>query len=222
MLKKIVRIGILLVLVASFMFTSAGSQAVKALASYPSANVWIMNIPWDGTTAIDGWDFSQSTSETDYIDPSMTVGAYKSYLQGKLGYPVDVLFDTYAQGGNVATVPSDSALMGDYLCVYGLNHYHIYVFKAEQKSSENLRLTLFGYINDNSKSCVLWSLDGSRPVNVDSKCGGGSELVCKVKLVGKNLNYDCDGNHDWLGEQIVNDPKWLEWADKFASMNGNK
>ena len=181
-----------------------------------------MNIPWDGSTDMTGWDFSQSTVDFDYIDPSMTVGAYKSYLQGKLGYPVIVLFDTYAQEGNVVTVPSDSALMGDYLCVYGYDHYHIYVFKAQPKSSENLRLTLYGYVNDNDKSCVLWSLDGARNVNVGDKCGGGAELVCTVKLVERDLIYDCEGSYDWLGQQIVNDPKWLEWADKFANMNGKK
>lgn len=222
MLKKTVRIGILLVLVASLMFGIMGTQPARALVAYPGADVHIMNIPWDGSTDIYGWDFALATYESDYVDPSMTVGEYRDYLQGVLGYPVVVLFDTYAQEGGVATVPSDSALMGEYLCVFGFDHYHVYVFKAQPKSSNPPRLTLFGYVNDDGKSCVLWSLDGSRNLNVADKCGGGAELVCTVTLVGKELEYDCEGGYDWLGEQIVNDPQWLEWAHNFASMNGRK
>jgi hypothetical protein len=65
-------------------------------------------------------------------------------------------------------------------------------------------------------------LDGSRNVDVAKKCGGDAELVCTVKLIEKELRYDCKGGYDWLGEQIIHDPQWLSWADKFASMNGRK
>ena len=81
-------------------------------------------------------------------------------------------------------------------------------------------MTLFGYVMDGNRSCVLWSLDGSPNLRASEKCGGEVELVCTVRLVGKELKPDCDGGYDWLGEQIINDPEWKSWAEKFASKNG--
>jgi hypothetical protein len=100
-------------------------------------------------------------------------------------------------------------------------YVNVAVFKVPVKEQVT-RLTLFGYVDSNDKSCILWSLDGARNLNVAEKCGGETELVCTVKLIDKDLKYDCEDGYDWLGEQIINDPEWLKWAHSFASMNGKK
>ncbi len=167
----------------------------------------------------------------DFETTATTFGELQAEYESKLGYKTVILarIDTEPTllaptlvgppsiGTYIKPDPSDP--LSDHYS--GPGSVYLAIFKASP-TSENVRLTLYGYVNDGGKSCVLWSLDGARPVNVDTKCGGGSELVCTVKLVEKKLKYDCEGNYDWLGEQIVNDSKWLAWADKFASKNGNK
>lgn len=234
MLKKAIRLGIFLMLV---MFLLGGVSSAKAEANSGSAQVvqiqadacfWFMNTPWNGSLDPASWNWDDMEDDCFFTD-NITVGELKSLLQNELGYPVVVLaaqweycedyedFD-YAD----IVMPSDGARLLDYTtCPDEFNWVDYVIFKAPQ-AEESVRLTLFGYVNGEGKSCVLWSLDGSRNLNVADKCGGEAELVCTVKLVEKNLEYACEGGYDWLGEQIVNDPKWLEWAQKFASKNGKK
>lgn len=239
MVKKTVRIGILLVLVASFMFSQV--SATPALAVAVEESEWwtgyeIYDAEWEETGWMEFWDkYGDDLVAYDSITHSrdMTVGDLKSKLKAEFGFPMiavawkyfgDCFEEEFDPENFKPFVLSDGDRLADHpVCPYyeGITDTYITFFRAPQGQAAT-RLTLFGYVNDDNKSCVLWSLDGSRPVNVDSKCGGGSELVCTVKLVEKKLKYDCEGNYDWLGEQIVNDSKWLAWADKFASMNGNK
>jgi hypothetical protein len=233
MLKKAVRLGILSVLVLSFMFSIAGSQAVKAEQSenifvQADAVFWIMDTAWNGSFDPASWNWS-AEYEVNAIVDNMTIGELKSMLKEELGYPVIILAAQWESCEDYSdfdyaeiSLPADGNKLLDYpTCPDEWAWVDFVIFKAPS-ASENARLTLYGYVNDGGKSCVLWSLDGSHPLNVDKKCGGGTELVCKVKLVDKNFKYDCEGGYDWLGEQIVHDPQWLSWADKFASMNGNK
>ncbi len=231
MLKKAVRLGILTMLVVSLALGVAGAQPAKAISSpipVPMTTVkfFLFDAVWGGDTYEPNWPWDKNTDVWDEEWPgNSTVGEVRRALEAELGYAVVLLTHGCDEDSYSFVVP-DSALVSDYACSFqptfvGGDMLQLAVFK-KLSASENLRLTLFGYVNDDGKSCVLWSLDGSRPVNVNSKCGGGAELVCTVKLVEKKLKFNCDGGYDWLGEQIVNDPKWLEWADKFASMNGNK
>jgi hypothetical protein len=225
MLKKVGRLSILIVLVLSFMVGVSGAESAKAIA-VPTISVQIISFPevWNGSYDYSTWETWQNDLEQRYeneYDPDVTFGMIQQEFSAFLGYPV-VVYSYVCDEYPIVDMfqPSSSAKVSDYLdCWEG---YSVVVFKAASSTTENLRLTLFGYVNDDGKSCVLWSLDGSRNHNVAEKCGGGAELVCTVKLVKKNLKYDCDGGYDLLGQQIVNDPKWLAWADKFASMNGNK
>jgi len=240
MFKKIVRVGILMMLILTLAFGSVGTQSAKAKISQTIGIVsYIWDTEWNGSFDWMTWDWSKLTG-TNYRElENITVGEYRAIIEQELGYPVVILAymddaceveSTFVEGEgfvaiglpsvNQEVMTSDSAHLSDYL---GLCQSEVVfdVFRTSSKS-ENLRLTLFGYVNGDGKSCVLWSLDRSRNHNVAEKCGGGAELVCTVKLVEKYLKYDCDGGYDWLGQQIVNDPKWLAWADKFASMNGKK
>lgn len=235
MFKKIVRVGILMMLVLTFTFGSAGTQFVQASSTATPVQTTmsygdVYGIPWNGSYDPSTWDASKMYW-LDFQTSATTFGELQAEYESKLGYKTVIL----ARIGTVPTLlaptlvgppsigtyikPDPSDLLSDHYS--GPGSVHLAIFKAPA-TSENIRLTLFGYVNDDGKSCVLWSLDGSRNHNVAEKCGGGAELVCTVKLVEKNLKYDCDGGYDWLGEQIVNDPKWLAWADKFANMNGNK
>jgi hypothetical protein len=238
MLKKVVRLGILMMLVLILGFGSAGTQFAKASSSatpvqtaYSFGDVY--GIPWNGSYDSSSWDAS-NMYWLDFETSATTFGELQAEYENLLGYRTVILARIPEFEGeptllaptlvgppsaDIYIKPDPSDLLSDHF--WGPGSVYLAIFKAPD-SSENVRLTLFGYVNDDNKSCVLWSLDGSRPVNVDSKCGGGSELVCTVKLVEKKLKYNCDGGYDWLGEQIVRDPQWLAWADKFASMNGKK
>jgi hypothetical protein len=131
------------------------------------------------------------------------------------GIPTDVaLYLNDSHGTRV--VPNDSTLA----FIASITEATSLYFGPTPKNGEIIRLTLFGYSLGDGKSCVLWSLDGSHPVNVDKTCGGSAELVCTVKLVDKELKYDCEDGYDWLGFNIVHDSQWQSWADKFASKNG--
>ena len=234
MKKKAVRIGILMVLVLSFMFTTAGSQAVKAeqaegvALAEADACFWLMNTSWNGSFDPASWNWDDMNLDCFIVD-NTTVGELKGLLKSELGYPVVVLaaqwedcedYDDFDYAD--IFLPGDGNLLLDYTtCPDEPDWIDFIVFKGPS-ASEDVRLTLFGYVNGDGQSCVLWSLDGSRNLNVADKCGSEAELVCTVKLVEKHLKYDCEGGYDWLGEQIVHDPQWLSWADKFASMNGNK
>ena len=232
MLKKAVRLGILTMLVVSLALGVAGTQPAKAISSpilipapVTPVEFYLFDAVWGGDTYEPNWPWADSTWWSEAWPVNSTIGEVRQALESMLGYPV-VLLTHGCDEDNYSFIVSDSARVSDYACSSGPTLVaggilQLAVFK-KPSSSESARLTLYGYVNDDGKSCVLWSLDGSHPVNVDSKCGGGSELVCTVKLVEKKLKYNCDGGYDWLGEQIVNDPKWLEWADKFASMNGKK
>jgi hypothetical protein len=235
MFKKIVRVGILMMLVLSLAFGSAGTQFVRASSIAVSVQTAmslgdVYGVPWNGSYDPSTWDAS-NLYFLDFETTAITFGELQAEYESRLGYKTVILarIDTGptllapALVGPQTTAtyikPDSSDFLSDHFLAPGM--VYLAIFKAPA-SSENIRLTLFGYVNDDGKSCVLWSLDGSRNHNVAEKCGGGSELVCTVKLVEKNLKYDCDGGYDWLGEQIVNDPKWLAWADKFANMNGKK
>lgn len=231
MLKKTVRLGLLTMLVVSLALGIAGAQPVKAISNLipvPTTPVkfFLFDATWAGDTYELNWPWDKVINVWNENWPAnSTIGGVRQALESMLGYPVILLTHGCDEDMYSFIVP-DSALVSDYACMTNPalvagGTLELAVFKAPA-TSENSRLTLFGYVNDDGKSCVLWSLDGSRNVNVAEKCGGNAELVCTVKLVEKKLKYDCDGGYDWLGEQIVNDPKWLEWADKFASMNGKK
>lgn len=231
MFTKIVRVGILMVLGLSFMFGAAGMQTAYASSDripIPTTTVefFLFDTAWAGDTYEPNWPWDKVIDVWDEDWPEdSTIGEVRQALEAALGYSV-VLLTHGCDGDDYSFLVPDSALVSDYACsmepTFAPNVIlQLAVFKAPS-ATENVRLTLFGYVNDDGKSCVLWSLDGSRNHNVEEKCGGGAELVCTVKLVEKNLEYDCDGGYDWLGEQIVNDPQWLAWADKFASMNGKK
>ena len=93
--------------------------------------------------------------------------------------------------------------MEDYLCTYGYDHFHIFVFIAPATVELPTRLTLYGYIDSSDNTYVMWSLSGDRNINIKDKIGVDAELVCKLNLVGLELKYDCLEGYDWLGQQIV-------------------
>ncbi len=239
MLKKSVRLGILMVLVAIFCFNVAVVKAdrddrrtnlvpiIDGTMSYGD----VYGIPWNGSYDPGTWDTSKLYT-LNFVTDAKTYGELKAEYESKLGYPIVMLAKVYEMayvsiGAGISWSPLGRVSPSYYIMPDPSDplvgwQVSVAIFKAPVKGQENLRLTLFGYVNDDDKSCVLWSLDGFRNLNVADKCGGEAELVCTVKLVDKELKYDCEGGYDWLGEQIVNDPKWLEWAHKFASMNGKK
>jgi hypothetical protein len=230
MLKKAVRLGILMVLVISFMFTPLSSKPARAISTATTWDVQadIFDQHWDGTTRyVDIFDTFTPVDWMEWTDlsPDVSIGDFRAMIESELGYPVTilaVLTNQYCGPEDAYVVQtSDGAKIGNYQVCEGDPWSYFLIFKASSRS-ENVRLTLFGYVLDDGKSCVLWSLDGSHPNNVNKTCGGEAKLVCKVKLVDKKLKYDCEGGYDWLGERIIHDPQWLSWADKFASMNGRK
>jgi hypothetical protein len=127
-----------------------------------------------------------------------------------------VLYMSDSKGTHV--IPNDSTLT----FLADATENTLLFFGPSHKSKEFVRLTLFGYVTDGNSSCVLWSLDGTPNLRANEKCGGEVELVCTVKLVEKNLKYNCKDGYDWLGFNIIHDSHWLSWADQFASKNGNK
>jgi hypothetical protein len=127
-----------------------------------------------------------------------------------------VLYMSDSKGTRV--IPNDSTLT----FLADATEDTLLFFGPSQKSDEFVRLTLFGYVMDGNSSCVLWSLDGTPNLRANEKCGGEVDLVCTVKLVEKNLKYNCKDGYDWLGFNIIHDSHWLSWADQFASKNGNK
>jgi hypothetical protein len=160
---------------------------------------------------------------------SFTVGAFINLLLAELidlndlesspcfNGPINmVLFMQDSNGKRV--IPNDSTLA----FLAGATENTYLSFGPAPKNGEIVRLTLFGYVFDDGRSCVLWSLDGSRNANANEKCGGEVELVCTVRLVEKELKPDCDEGYDWLGFNIAHDSQWLSWAHEFASKNGNK
>ena len=187
------------------------------------------------------WDFSYLLSSCDFsgfpIDPFPmvwywlpadfvglpTVGEFINGFVSALTSPTSPV--------HCSNVPTDVALFTDthvvpddtvlssFASMTGITYLH---FGPHPKNKEFVRLTLFGYLSEDNHSCVLWSLDGAYPLNVDKTCGGTVQLVCTVKLVEKDLKYDCKDGDDWLGFEIVHDPQWLSWADKFASKNGHR
>ena len=236
MLKKVVRIGILMVLVLPLFISPVGVKAAQpAQPSMESSSTWYVQVlifdsQWNGDTSGDDYfGGGEKYFENWPEDPSTTIGELRNDIENVAGFPVLILALVNDNGGcgyntDFLIHTSDSAPISDYpICRYGGDdNLAIFLVYRAPSNAENVRLTLYGYINGDNQSCVLWSLDGAHPVNVDTKCGSGAELVCTVKLVGKNLQYKCDGGYDWLGEQIIKDPKWLSWANNFASMNGKK
>jgi len=113
-------------------------------------------------------------------------------------------------------IPNDSTLA----FLAGATETTYLYFGPTPKNGEIVRLTLYGYVFDDGRSCVLWSLDGMPNTRPNEKCGGDVKLVCTVKLVEKELKYDCRDGYDWLGFNITHDSQWLSWAHNFASQNG--
>ena len=224
-------------LVVVFGLDVAGAQAaqVKSIVNLRPAKTDsygdVYGIPWNGSYDSGTWDTSK-LYQLNFETNAKTFGELQAEYENKLGYPIVMLAKVY----DIAYVSIGAGISWSPLGRVAPSHYimpdpsdpllgwqvSVAIFKAPLKGQENLRLTLFGFVNGDGKSCVLWSLDGARNVNVGDKCGGDVELVCTVELVDKELIYDCEGSYDWLGEQIVNDPQWLEWAHKFASKNGKK
>ncbi len=131
--------------------------------------------------------------------------------------PTDVALYLRDSSGT-RVIPNDSTLA----FLTGATETTYLYFGPTPQNGEIVRLTLFGYVFDDGRSCVLWSLDGSRNANANEKCGGEVELVCTVRLVEKELKPDCKDGYEWLGYNIAHDSQWLSWAHEFASKNGNK
>jgi hypothetical protein len=225
MINKVVRISILVMLAVFFLFgplsinLSYAAKSNTASQSY-TFDVFILDWVWNGNLDTTSWPPAPPTVARTW-PIGTTIGEVRADMTAELGYPV-VLFTatdgTCASNFPLYHLPNDSDIVDNYYCGTG---FAFAVFKSP-KPAEVVRLTLFGYVSSDNKSCVLWSLDGSLPNNVNKTCGMEVERVCKIKLVEKKLKYDCEGGYDWLGEQIIHDPQWLSWADKFASMNGRK
>ena len=232
MLKKAVRIGILAVMVISFAFSPLIAKPAQAQPIKPTTwNVTfeIFDVPWDGTTSYtDLFDKYEAVDDWgEPLSPEMTIGELRAMVEAEVGYAVQVvavMTHTYCWPEDAYLVPtSDTDIIGDYeTCGAGYQWAYFLIFKAPDKV-EVTRLTLYGYIQgDGETSCTLWSLDGSKNLRADEKCGAKVDMVCTIRLVEKELKYNCEDGYGWLGEQITHDPKWLSWADKFASKNGMK
>lgn len=197
-----------------------------------------INIVWDFSYLFSKCDLSESEIPAEelfvvYFQPeefetfSGTVGEFIDELLAILseaelpcsGFPTDLaLYMSDLEKTHISILPDDSTL--NFLA--GVTENVLLYFGPAPKNGEIVRLTLFGYVFNDSRSCVLWSLDGSRNANANEKCGGEVELVCTVRLVKKELKYDCKDGYDWLGFNIAHDSQWLSWAHEFASKNGNK
>jgi len=171
-----------------------------------------------------------------YLEPSDAGWLGDVFGAGTVGDMIDYLLAGLTSPGSpCSNVPSDVALFAGepgegvlvpndtpFSLVLSITQSFSYYFgPSHMDENENVRLTLFGYVLDDGRSCVLWSLDGTPNLHANEKCGGEVELVCTVKLVDKELKYDCKDGHDGLGQEIVNDPQWQSWAEKFASKNGH-
>jgi hypothetical protein len=157
------------------------------------------------------------SSPTEFAEVPFTVGELLEIIKSVLessGSPCkgSTDFYLYLKDSSGTRILPDSMHLSD---LAGVTENTTLFFGPRDKD-DSARLTLYGYSIGGGKSCVLWSLDGSTPINVDKKCGGEPELVCVVKLVGKDLKYDCEEGHESMGFNIAHDPKWLSWADKFA------
>ena len=155
-----------------------------------------------------------------------TVGDFIEFLLAELSdpesscsnVPTDVALYMYDESNGTRVIPNNSTLA----FLAGVTEETTLYFGAAPKNGEIVRLTLFGYVFDDGRSCVLWSLDGSPNTRPNEKCGGEVELVCTVRLVEKELKPNCKDGYDWLGFNIAHDSQWLSWAHEFASQNGNK
>jgi hypothetical protein len=230
MFKKAIRLGVLVMMVAAFMFVPLGSKPAHAGVAIPTWEVSadIFSQHWDGNTNY--MEILDRLTPVDFIDrddlsPDMTIGEFRSMVESEVGHPVTilgVLTEGYCGPEDAYVVPtSDSAAIGSYQTCEGDPWSYFLIFNNTHKM-EVPRLTLYGYVSGNNHTCVLWSINGALPNNVNKTCGMDVKLVCTVKLIEKKLDYDCKSGYDWLGKQILNDPQWLSWADKFASMNGHK
>jgi hypothetical protein len=164
------------------------------------------------------WYFQPAEFETF---PFTTVGELIDLLLGDPESPCSILTDVtlyLRDSSGTRVVPNDST----FAFLTGATETTYLYFGPAPKNGQIIRLTLFGYVFDDGRSCVLWSLDGSRNANANEKCGGEVELVCTVRLVEKELKPDCKDGYDWLGFNIAHDSQWLSWAHEFASKNGNK
>lgn len=200
--------------------------------------------PYPGINIV--WDFSYLISKCDipqeeevpveesfivYFQPSefasfpFMVGEFIDLLLAELldpespcsDVPIDVVLYMRDSNGK-RVIPDDST----FAFLEGATEDTYLFFGPAPKNGEITRLTLYGYVFDDGRSCVLWSLDGSPNARANEKCGGEVELVCTVKLVEKELKPDCEEGYDWLGFNIAHDSQWVSWADQFASKNGNK
>jgi hypothetical protein len=223
MAKKVIRLGILLVLVLSFMFGAVGIKNAYAAKSTKSNNsigyvfnLFILDWVWNGNLDTTTWPPPPGSVTRMWL-PGTTIGQVKADMSASLGYSVVVFTATDGSCNTNSQFwfqPGDSEIVDNYSCGGGFLSTFA-VFKAQHKV-EVTRLTLYGYSLGDGKSCVLWSLDGNPNGNPTKKCGAEAELVCKVRLVEKDLKYACKDGYDWLGFQIAHDPQWLSWADKFA------
>jgi hypothetical protein len=229
MLKKVVRIGIFVVLVASFFAFPASAKSGSAI-SEPlewQVDARFYNMEWDGDTS--GDVYFSVMPDYDYWemhDSTTTIGELRSVFEEIAGYPVLILALVNNNGGcgyetDFVISTSDGDPISNYsICSESNWNYSIFlVYKAPPKT-EIPRLTLFGYVDSDDNSYVMWSLSGDRNINVKDKLGNNVTLVCTVHLVDYELRYECMDGYNWLGEEIVNDPKWISWANKFASRNG--
>jgi len=199
----------------SFVFGSTGVQAAKAgVISTIDVEFFVMNADWQGEYFDANWPWGNEDVFSESWAPDATIADVKAHLSAKLGYPVVVLTHG-CDGDGYSFIMSDSETLATYAAACGGMDLQIAAFKAHEKVDVT-RLTLFGYSLGDGKSCVLWSLDGNPNSNPNTKCGGEAELVCMVRLVEKELKYDCKDGYDGLGEKIVTDPQWKIWADKFA------
>jgi hypothetical protein len=222
MAKKVIRLGILLVLVASFMLYPISATPAHAVAVGRDVQVLIFNVQWDGNTSGDAYSSPDAVSVNWTKDPKTTIGEMRAMIEGITGYPVLILALVNDNGGcgfstDFVISTTDSAPISNYeICKDDPENLTILLVYKTHPKEEVTRLTLYGYSLGDGKSCVLWSLDGNPNGNPTKKCGAEAELVCKVRLVEKDLKYDCKDGYDWLGFQIAHDPQWLSWADKFA------
>jgi hypothetical protein len=225
MFKKAFRLGIMAMLVVSVLFGAIGAQPAKAAESHSVVqqdwNVisFTFSTSWNGSYDFYSWNLDPIDALVNFgsYDPNTTFGTVQKELEANAGFHVVLLVLQCGPdelSDPIVSRPPASAPIKDYPVCSGAPFTEIVAFKA--KHEPGARLTLYGYDLGGGKSCVLYSLDGSHPINVDKTCGGKAELVCTVKLIGKDLKYDCADGHESMGFNIAHDPKWLSWADKFA------
>jgi len=231
--RKYITLVILVIMLLSTVL-QAGCQPIDGiniswdfsyLLSHCNTPVLVEPLSVDSATPVEGSPF------TFYLPPAIfstfpySVGEFIDLILQQLTSPDSeltcsdlpndiVLYMQDSKGTRV--IPNDSMLT--FLADATENTL---LYFGPHQADENIRLTLFGYVMDGNHSCVLWSLDSTPNLRANEKCGGEVELVCTVKLVEKELKYVCKDGHEGLGQQIVNDPQWKSWAEKFASKNGH-